>query len=208
MIVTLLYKLKQVIKKRIFNFLERDQVNSKIRENEKLVTIGLNSKLYSESSIGNFTKDKSKIVIGANTHIRGQLHNLWTGGRIEIGDFSFVGEGTRIWSALSIKIGNRVMIAHNVNIHDNISHPIDANLRHLDFKRVLGIGQFDYSTELIKAKPIIIEDDVWIGFNSIIMRGVRIGKGAIVGAGSVVTHDVPENAVVVGNPARIIKYEY
>ena len=59
---------------------------------------------------------------------------------------------------------------------------------------------------LYNAKNIIIEDDVWIGFNCIILKGVRIGKGAIIGAGTIITKDVPSHAVIVGNPAKIIKY--
>ena len=55
-------------------------------------------------------------------------------------------------------------------------------------------------------KPIIIEDDVWIGANSIILGGVKIGNGAIIGAGAVVTKDVPPRAIVAGNPAKLIKY--
>jgi acetyltransferase-like isoleucine patch superfamily enzyme len=53
--------------------------------------------------------------------------------------------------------------------------------------------------------PIIIEDDVWLGFGVIVLSGVHIGKGAVIGAGSVVTHDVPEGAVAVGSPARVVK---
>ena len=55
------------------------------------------------------------------------------------------------------------------------------------------------------ASPVILEDDVLIGANAVVIEGVRIGKGAVVGAGSIVTEDVPAGAVVVGNPARIIK---
>ena len=54
-------------------------------------------------------------------------------------------------------------------------------------------------------KPIVIEDDVWIAAGAIILRGVTIGKGAIVGAGAVVSADVPSFAIVVGNPARVIR---
>lgn len=54
--------------------------------------------------------------------------------------------------------------------------------------------------------PIIIEDDVWIGANATILKGIKIGKGAVIGAGSVVTKDVPEYAIAVGNPARVVKY--
>ena len=58
----------------------------------------------------------------------------------------------------------------------------------------------------LREEEIIIEDDAWIGFNAIITKGVRIGKGAIVGAGTIITEDVPDFAIVVGNPAKIIKY--
>ena len=54
-------------------------------------------------------------------------------------------------------------------------------------------------------KPIVIKDKAWIGFNSIILKGVTIGEGAIVGAGSVVTKDVPPYTIVAGNPARIVR---
>ncbi|MGC8751800.1 DapH/DapD/GlmU-related protein, partial [Hydrotalea sp.] len=60
--------------------------------------------------------------------------------------------------------------------------------------------------EKVKSSPIKIADKAWIGFNVIILKGVTIGEGAIVGAGSVVTKDVPPYAVVAGNPAKIIKY--
>ncbi len=53
--------------------------------------------------------------------------------------------------------------------------------------------------------PIIIEDDAWLGFGAIVLSGVHIGKGAVIGAGAVVTHDVPEGAVAVGSPARVVK---
>ncbi|MDB0601493.1 acyltransferase [Tenacibaculum maritimum] len=54
--------------------------------------------------------------------------------------------------------------------------------------------------------PIVIKDDVWIGANAIILKGITIGKGAVIGAGSVVTKDVPDYAVAVGNPAKVVKY--
>lgn len=57
------------------------------------------------------------------------------------------------------------------------------------------------------ANPVVLEDDVLIGANAVVIEGVRIGKGAVVGAGSIVTKDVPAGAVVVGNPARIVKEE-
>lgn len=58
----------------------------------------------------------------------------------------------------------------------------------------------------IIAKPVIIKDDVWIGSNAVIMPGITIGKGAVIGAGAVVTKDVPPNAIVMGIPAKLVKY--
>lgn len=57
-----------------------------------------------------------------------------------------------------------------------------------------------------ETKPVVIEDDVWIGANVIILRGVHVNKGAIIGAGSIVTKDVPGYAIVAGNPAKTIRY--
>lgn len=155
--------------------------------------------------IVNAQNDPERIVIGMHSYITGaELLVFRHGGRIEIGSHCFVGPGTRIWSAASIKIGDRVLISHNVNIHDNNSHPIDPILRHQDFVHLCAKG---YPSEAnYNEKPITIGDDAWIGYNSIIMKGVSIGKCAIIGAGTTVTEDVPDYAVVVGSPQRIIKY--
>ncbi len=164
---------------------------------------GNETKFYEKSSVVNIKNRKEDIAIGNNTHIKGELLLYAHGGKISIGDYSFVGENTRIWSSCIITIGNRVLIAHDVNIHDNISHPINKDLRHIHFKNIITTGHPKDNLSL-KEKPIIIEDDVWIGFGATILRGVTIGKGAIVAACSVVTKDVLPNTIVAGNPAVII----
>lgn len=169
------------------------------------VILGDKSKFYDESKVTNLQYDSSKITIGNNTHIRGHLQIFSQGGRIEIGNDCYVGEDTRIWSARSIKIGNRVLISHNVNIHDNISHPINHKDRHKDFLRILGENNISSSEFDLRANPVVIGDDVWIGFNVTILKGVRIGNGCILGAETVITKDIPDWSMVVGNPARIIK---
>lgn len=161
------------------------------------------SVLYKSARIINNLKDREKIRIGANTHIKGELLVFAHGGEIEIGDYCFVGENSYIWSAKRISIGNRVLIGHNTNIFDNTTHPIDADARHREFKQIIEVG---HPTSLdLQEKEVIIEDDAWIGASVIILRGVRVGKGAIVGAGSVVTKDVPPFTFVAGNPAKVIK---
>lgn len=171
----------------------------------KSVCILGNNTIVSENAIiQNDTGDKTKIVIGDNCWVRGYLLLFNHGGEIEIGNDCFIGPESRIWSAKKIVIGNRVLISHNVNIHDNNSHPIDAKLRHEDFVHILNKGLQPINN--LNEAEITIGDDVWIGFNSIILKGVKIGKCAIIGAGTIITKDVPDYAVVAGNPARIIKY--
>jgi acetyltransferase-like isoleucine patch superfamily enzyme len=165
-------------------------------------TIAGDTRFYPGSEIHNLSNDVSKIVIGHNCHISGLLLIYSYGGYIEMGDNCSLSPNSRIVSAKSIRIGNRVLIAHNVNIIDNISHPIDARLRHEDFLNSYSSGMREYD---IKKEEIVIEDDVWIGLNSVILRGVKIGRGAIIGAGSIVTKDVRPWTVNAGNPLKCIR---
>ncbi|MFZ4854981.1 MAG: acyltransferase [Desulfuromonadaceae bacterium] len=170
---------------------------------KKYYLIGENSVVYDSAKIINGLKDNSKIVLGSSCHIKGELLLFGHGGHIEMGDFSYLGPNSYVWSAKKITIGNRVLISHNCNILDNDTHPLDPVERHKQFREIITCGQpkqIDLNEE-----EIIIEDDVLIAANSIILKGVRIGKAAIVGAGSVVTRDVPPYTVVAGNPARIVR---
>lgn len=106
---------------------------------------------------------------------------------LEIGS-AFVNRDSKIYCTKSIKIGNEVAISEGVIIRDSDIHNI-----------------YIQNNKIEKTKPIVIEDYVWIGMNAIILKGVKIGKGAVVAAGSVVTKDVPSNTIVAGNPARIIR---
>jgi len=122
-------------------------------------------------------------------------------GSIQFGDWCYFGPNSKIWSMESVRIGNRVTISHGVHIFDNNSHSISAEQRHLRFQELMKYGRH-LEPEPVKSKPIIIEDDVWIGFNAAVMKGVRIGRGAIVAACAVVTHDVAPFTIVAGNPAK------
>ncbi len=205
-------KLKNIIHNFIYRLHERNdnilnekkqkKINEFIKKN---ATIGENTRIFKEATIANNLNDKSKIIIGNNCQLRGELLTFGHGGEIIIGDYTFIGERTKIWSAKKIVIGNRVLISHNVNIHDNNSHSLDANLRHEDYIHISTKGMLLKENNL-NEKEITIGDDVWIGFNSTIMKGVKIGSGAIVGANTIVTKDIPEYVVCVGNPMRIIKY--
>lgn len=178
--------------------------NEKIEKNLLQVIIGRSSKFYDETSIQNAKSDKTKIVIGNHSHIRGELLVQKYGGKISIGNNSFIGTGTRVWSGDKIEIGNNVLVSHNCNIIDTNSHEIDYQERAIRSEELFVNGPWETKGSIV-TDPIVIMDDVWISFNVTILKGVTIGKGAIIAANSVVTKDVPEFSLVVGNPAKIIK---
>lgn len=107
---------------------------------------------------------------------------------ISIGDDTSIASFVHMWGHGGITIGKRVMIASNSSI-TTITHDYNDPQMH----------------KTVIKKPIVIEDDVWIGANSVIMPGVVLGKGCVVGAGSVVTKDVEAMSIVAGVPARYIK---
>jgi acetyltransferase-like isoleucine patch superfamily enzyme len=172
-------------------------------EKNPQIILGENVKLFPETEIQPLSN--KNILIGSNSAIRGVLMTYRHGGEILIGEDSYVGDHTKIWSGLKILIGSRVLIAHNCNIFDSTTHPIDKFQRYLHEKEVINVGFPNELYETLEQAPVRIEDDVWIGCSCIILKGVTIGEGAIVSAGSVVTKDVPPNTMVGGNPARVLK---
>ena len=109
-------------------------------------------------------------------------------GEIILGKYILISPGTSIRSAKKITIGESAMIASDVTITDSDWH-----------------GIYDRTDYVATPKEVIIEENVWIGEKSIILKGTKIGKNSIVGAGSVVSGEVPENVVYAGNPAREVK---
>ena len=153
------------------------------------------SSISKEGIIDNLQDNSSSIVLGAHTHCRGRLLVYAHSGKVVMGDWCYVGVRSEIWSMNSITIGNRVLISHDVNIHDGNGHSIDPIERHEHFRSIVTSGHPQSSDQLpgLKSAPIIIEDDVWISFGVTILRGVKIGKGSVIAANSVVTSDVPAN---------------
>ena len=132
-------------------------------------------------------------------------------GHISVGNRVHIGNGTKLISVNRIAIGNDVTIAWGCTIYDHNSHSTDWKKRNNDtiteYRDFISCGNTikNKKWENVVSKPIIIEDKVWIGFDAVIMKGVRIGEGAIVAARSVVTKDVKPWTVVGGNPAVVIK---
>ena len=133
----------------------------------------------------------------------GELFTFAHGGEIKIGEWCYVGEGSRIWSAASIEIGNRVLISHSVNIFDSLTHPLQAAARHEQVKQIFEQGHPRQIS--LDESPVKICDDAWIGAGAIVLRGVTIGEGGVVAAGAVVTKDVLPYSIVAGNPAVLVR---
>lgn len=159
--------------------------------------------LGSTARIRNIYGARERIRVGPHSHIFGELLIFRHGGRIDIGSWCYIGEGSRIWSADSIVIGDRVLISHSANVFDNLTHPLRAKARHEQVKEIFNSGH--PKNICLGERPVRICDDAWIGANAIVLRGVTIGQGAIVAAGAVVTKDVPSHSVVAGNPAVLVK---
>lgn len=148
------------------------------------------------------TETRSNIVIDEFCTIAATIQSF-ENGRIHIGSHTFIGPNTRIWAHDAIHIGDRCLIAHDVNIIDSNSHSLSARQRHLEYCSTLKPGAKRLPTDVAR-KPITIGNDVWIGHSSILLKGVTLGDGCVVGAGTLVTQDVPPFTIVVGNPMRVI----
>ncbi|HEX8253459.1 MAG TPA: acyltransferase [Thermoanaerobaculia bacterium] len=109
--------------------------------------------------------------------------------RLNVGDYTFIGNGTQFDVLETVTVGAHTLIAPNVFITDHAHNAADG----------LRLDEQGSSSA-----PVVIGDDVWIGTRAVILRGVTIGNGAVVGAGAVVTKDVPPRAIVAGVPAREI----
>jgi galactoside O-acetyltransferase len=115
--------------------------------------------------------------------------NAAYGSNTHIGDDFFGNFNLSIVDDVEVRIGNGVMIAPNVTI-TTTGHPVHPGLRH-DYNRF--------------SEPVVIEDKVWIGSNAVVLPGVTIGYGSVIGAGSVVTRDVPPMVVALGAPCRVAR---
>lgn len=148
----------------------------------------------------------SYCLVGPNTTISSN---------VTIGDFTYFNSThAPIIVENNVRIGSFVSVAPGVFIapgNHNISYATTHPILYSDYY----VNKMGYDASLLKEQGLMdadvvteIGNDVWIGLNSVIRRGVKIGDGAVIGSGSIVTKDVPSYAVVVGNPAKIIKYRF
>ena len=155
------------------------------------VTFGITTKIVHDGPPEN-------LVIGHDVSMYGVL-SVRPGGRLVIGDFSTIRYRTEIDVVDNVSIGKYAIISNNVVIADNNSHPTSPEIR-------MRMCQSGHDSELwdhvhSATKPVMLEDNVWVGRRAMINKGVVIGHGSIVAAGAVVTKSVPPNSIAYGNPA-------
>lgn len=196
--------LLQRIRKRLFNDPYR------IASKSKNIRIG-NSQLGSGFDVRfDLPREDIALVIGERCILRNAFIFESDRGRITVGDGVFINSGTMVISRSSVEIGNSVTIAWGCVIYDHDSHSISYLDRIADQEQQLidlprGNLVANKNWDHVATAPIRICDHAWLGFDVVVLKGVTVGEGAIVGARSVVTHDVPAWTVAAGNPASVIK---
>lgn len=128
---------------------------------------------------------------------------LFGDGTIVVGADVYIGDDVILSCSDLVQIGERSLLGHGVQIFDNDSHPVEADAREADWQAIRTGGSRD--GKAIGHAPVLIGRRAWIGLGSLVLKGVTIGDDAVVAAGSVVTTDVPNGAVVAGNPARQLR---
>lgn len=140
-----------------------------------------------------------RILIGTDVWLSGKstiafTNRLSARPELIVGDHTFIGHDCSFRIGRSVTIGRHCRLASQVRVADNDQHPLELEAR-----------RRNDPPPASQAREVVVEDDAWIGTGAIILKGVRIGRGAIVGAGSVVSRDVPEMTIVAGNPATEIR---
>jgi acetyltransferase-like isoleucine patch superfamily enzyme len=167
------------------------------------VRVGVNTLVTADYAFKRFnSRQPDALVIGANCTMDGVHFSFGQNGRVVIGDYCYLTNAVLLCE-LELRIGSYVVIGWNTTIADTDFHPLAPAERVADAIACSPLGKGRPRPE-IPCRPVIIEDDVWIGPNATILKGVRIGAGAFIEAGTLVTRDVPPRARVMGNPSQIV----
>jgi len=162
-------------------------------------------------------KPDASIQVGANIVIHDNCDILATGkGQIVIGNNCSFGSNFRMYCKERIILGDCVLISWNVLIMDYDAHALNPDIRYEErehmHKRFSSFSTLIDSRKItnqykaaFNSRPIVIGNNVWIGTQAMIFKGVKIGSGSVIAAGTIVTSDIPENSLVAGNPGRIIR---
>ena len=192
----------------------RYRLNAFLRANQDKIHIcrGASDTVFTETANFQFALPRKDIAVKIGNGCRLGCSFIFESdqGHISIGDRTFINAGTKLISRAGINIGSDVTIAWGCYVYDHDSHSIDWHDR-IEEKKEYGNANnmeallLKKSWKNVRSAPIHIGDKAWLGFNVIVLKGVSIGEGAVIGAGSVVTSDVPAYSVAVGNPAAVVK---
>jgi acetyltransferase-like isoleucine patch superfamily enzyme len=167
------------------------------------VRLGWQSVITGDLAFKRFSSRRDPaLIIGAHCTMAGVHFALGEEAQVAIGDYCYFTDAMLLCE-LELRIGSYVVLGWNVTLADTDFHPIAPALRIADAMACSPLGK-GRPRPAITRQPVVIEDDVWVGPNATILKGVRIGAGAFIEAGALVTHDVPPRARVVGNPAQIV----
>ena len=167
------------------------------------VRIGPNTTITADYAFKRFrSRQEQALVIGANCTMDGVHFAIGQEGKVAIGDYCYFTNAILLCE-LELRLGNYVVIGWNATIADTDFHPLAPAERIADAIACSPLGK-GRSRPPILRKPVVVEDDVCIGPNATILKGVRIGRGAFIEAGSLVTRDVPPGARILGNPEQVI----
>src|ERR1700730_18629051 len=151
------------------------------------------------------SKKPGAVVIGNHVSCyAGCSFAIGENGKCTVGDFTLL-NGALIMAEEKIDIGSHCLVSWNVGIADSDFHPLEPAQRLIDAQALAPFFKDRPQRPKLKTAPVIISDNVWIGMNATILKGVTIGENSVVAAGSVVAKSVPANVVVAGNPAIIVK---
>lgn len=148
------------------------------------------------------TVSRSLRSVGKSLHI-GARFTVWAPDAVEFGDNVYIGKDVLI--ECNARVGSNVLVANRVAFVGKLDHDFRAVGIPIRFSPWVG-DELNVNTDA--RKPVVIEDDVWVGFGAILLSGVTIRRGAIVAAGSVVVRDVPSYSIVGGNPAAVIGHRF
>jgi len=167
------------------------------------VQIGNNTVITADYAFKRFrSKQPDALRIGSHATMDGVHFAVGETGKISIGDYCYFTNAVLLCE-LELRIGNYVVIGWNATLADTDFHPLAPAERIADALACSPLGQGRPRPEIARS-PVVIEDDVWIGPNATILKGVRIGAGAWIEAGALVTREVPPRSRVLGNPAQIV----
>lgn len=145
------------------------------------------------------------VVIGKHVSSYGGCSfSIGPNGFCSVGDHTLL-NGALIMAEERVEIGSFCLISWNVGIADSDFHPLDPALRRVDARAMAVFDPQSPARPKVETRPVKIQDNVWIGMNAVILKGVTVGENSVVAAGAIVTRDVPPNVVVAGNPAQIVK---